>query len=766
MIKNREDHTGGRVYTMKKALFLAGILLFLFAPTATAQNHDTVDTVILASAENYPDALVSAAASSKAGVPVLLTEKDELPDETADALQRFDPDEVVMVGGEAVISADVATTLERDHNVTRLWGVTRYGTAVDVADYFWPEGSDSAVIVENNFDDSDGEVLAQAQRLARQESDPVFLAPSEKIPASVLGRLDDLGVTGVTVVGRELSDEARQELTEINVSVDEEITGDSEEEVASNIHERATAEFNNSQPLHVVAAPGFKHSIASVNDLDSNAYLVGSDSESQGAVDFVTNRGVADVRVVGEPGLASDIAERLRQDTDADVRAVSVQPDQAASFSANISEREEERWKKRHQERREVWQQEREDRDDQMQENANRSLRRAEETIDRFNASGEAQDALSKAQVLYSDGKYFEAVRNAQRAMEHARQEHWEQIRDNRTAVRHEADDEVEDIRDKVNELREVNREVADEMQENMTVEERLEVIEEIRNERREVVKELNERATELKEDRRESLRERLREARRETSSDGLRKEAHLECSDRQAGSSDVEFKGEDGYLETEGVVSLSTPNYRPDVSVEEDSGANQVSVTIDLVQRDGFGVQCVGEAEFRVRKDVAPGNWTIDLTVNEDGSEIVSESGEVTVREDDDEREENTEEDRNSTGDVSDDGDGSSDTHVIEYTDNGFSPSRVEIDQGDTVVWRRSGGPAMWVASNQHPTHTRYHGTSTSQHCDDPSMAGDRFDACGAQQEYSFTFDKSGQWGYHNHRASYHAGTVVVEPE
>jgi len=100
---------------------------------------------------------------------------------------------------------------------------------------------------------------------------------------------------------------------------------------------------------------------------------------------------------------------------------------------------------------------------------------------------------------------------------------------------------------------------------------------------------------------------------------------------------------------------------------------------------------------------------------------------------------------------------------NTVIYNSSGFFPQTLTIETGETVTWQ-STGPSMWVASAQHSTHTEYDGTTTSQHCSVPSSATSRFDACEDTEEYMFTFDKVGEWDYHNHLRSGHTGTIVVE--
>lgn len=85
--------------------------LAILSVTAVAAEN-SVDKVILASNANYPDAIVSSAVSQKLGTPVLLTDKAQLSEETASALNELQPSEVIVVGGPAVVSDQVIQTLE------------------------------------------------------------------------------------------------------------------------------------------------------------------------------------------------------------------------------------------------------------------------------------------------------------------------------------------------------------------------------------------------------------------------------------------------------------------------------------------------------------------------------------------------------------------------------------------------------------------------------------------------------------------------------
>jgi plastocyanin len=120
-------------------------------------------------------------------------------------------------------------------------------------------------------------------------------------------------------------------------------------------------------------------------------------------------------------------------------------------------------------------------------------------------------------------------------------------------------------------------------------------------------------------------------------------------------------------------------------------------------------------------------------------------------------------------SGDVTDAGVGG-DTAVpnsveVTYDGSSFSPKDVTVKKGGTVTWKNAGTGKMWVASAQHPTHTVYSGTSRSEHCATSYTGAKPFDQCVGDGDYSFTFDKVGKHGYHDHiNASAFGSVTVVE--
>ncbi|HAL30189.1 MAG TPA: hypothetical protein DCP20_05685 [Coriobacteriia bacterium] len=100
---------------------------------------DGAGTVLLATGENWPDALASAPLSHALDAPLLLTGRDSLPDETAAELARLMPERLIVLGGTDAVSPEVAAAAARAASIEesateRIQGANRYETAALIAD--------------------------------------------------------------------------------------------------------------------------------------------------------------------------------------------------------------------------------------------------------------------------------------------------------------------------------------------------------------------------------------------------------------------------------------------------------------------------------------------------------------------------------------------------------------------------------------------------------------------------------------------------------
>ncbi len=93
--------------------------------------------VIVASGENWPDALGASALAGALACPVLLTRADAAPSELITEIKRLGAREIIIVGGTPAVSADVERSLRSavsGSQVRRIGGDSRYSTAQMLAE--------------------------------------------------------------------------------------------------------------------------------------------------------------------------------------------------------------------------------------------------------------------------------------------------------------------------------------------------------------------------------------------------------------------------------------------------------------------------------------------------------------------------------------------------------------------------------------------------------------------------------------------------------
>ncbi len=103
--------------------------------------------------------------------------------------------------------------------------------------------------------------------------------------------------------------------------------------------------------------------------------------------------------------------------------------------------------------------------------------------------------------------------------------------------------------------------------------------------------------------------------------------------------------------------------------------------------------------------------------------------------------------------------------TFTVTISNSGYSPSSLTINAGDIVNWENEGTQDNWPASAVHPTHRVYPGSDIAK-CG-TAEGNNIFDSCRGLangEEWSFTFDEVGTWGYHDHLHANLRGTVVVQ--
>ncbi len=172
------------------------------AAIAARQFPGTVETVILASGEDFPDALAAGVLADVVGGPVLLTRAASLPPETASQISRLSPAEIVVVGGPSAVSSPVAEAARSlaGARLVRVQGSDRYETALEVAREVADRSGEtpSTVVLASGLDFPDALSAVPMAAAGRQ---PILLSRTDDVGWASRLALDELSAQEVVIVG-------------------------------------------------------------------------------------------------------------------------------------------------------------------------------------------------------------------------------------------------------------------------------------------------------------------------------------------------------------------------------------------------------------------------------------------------------------------------------------------------------------------------------------------------------------------------------------
>ena len=203
----------------------------------TCDSETGSHSVVLASGENWPDALAGAALDR----PLLLTRRDFLPAITRAYLApcaEHPKAKVIILGGTAAVSEGVADTLRAmGYRVDRFAGADRYETARRVASVFAPDTLSTVYVASGrNFADA----IAAAPNV--NGDTPLILTTPGKLGDEARRFLtdDDRTVTSVTILGgtTAVSGDVEEEIEALGIDTNR-IAGATRYETAAQIARQA-----------------------------------------------------------------------------------------------------------------------------------------------------------------------------------------------------------------------------------------------------------------------------------------------------------------------------------------------------------------------------------------------------------------------------------------------------------------------------------------------------------------------------------------------
>lgn len=169
---------------------------------------DGAACAIVASGDVPVDALAATSLAGALECPILLTAKAELPSSVSLALETLGAEEVIVVGGPAVVDSNVERALgDKGLSVERLYGESQFDTQMDIYYYGEERGlwdDSDTLIVASGLAESAADALS-ASPIAYRLKAPVVLADSDGfLPAATAAAFaSESRYTRVLLVGGE-----------------------------------------------------------------------------------------------------------------------------------------------------------------------------------------------------------------------------------------------------------------------------------------------------------------------------------------------------------------------------------------------------------------------------------------------------------------------------------------------------------------------------------------------------------------------------------
>ncbi|MBI6873669.1 cell wall-binding repeat-containing protein [Clostridium aciditolerans] len=162
----------------------------------------TSDYVVIASGEDFGDALSAAPLAKKYNAPILLVSKDNLDNQSDSAsnltneLSRLKAKKAFIIGGTGSVSSKVEDAIKnKGIEIERISGNDRYDTSVEIAKKV---GANNGVIIAKGDDFIDA---LSAAPIAASKEMPIILVPKDKVNDTLQNYLKNNNISKTYVIG-------------------------------------------------------------------------------------------------------------------------------------------------------------------------------------------------------------------------------------------------------------------------------------------------------------------------------------------------------------------------------------------------------------------------------------------------------------------------------------------------------------------------------------------------------------------------------------
>ncbi|MDR3600682.1 MAG: cell wall-binding repeat-containing protein [Desulfosporosinus sp.] len=268
---------------------------------------DGAATAILATGEDFPDAISAAPLAHKYKAPILLTESAALNDDTASELKRLKVKKVYLIGGLGAISGNIESQLAKlSISTTRIAGLDRYDTSVQIAKAL---GSTKGAFVTTGLDFPDA---LSAAPVAAAQGMPILLVPPDTLPATTQAYLKSSKIPNLYALNgsNELSDNLVNQLPNAEI-----ISGNDLYERNSNLIKRF-ADNLNFDSVYVATGSDYPDALAAsalAQKYQAPVFLLPKDGVPDSVATLLGSKLVHDLTIVGgEAAISAQTASRLQ----------------------------------------------------------------------------------------------------------------------------------------------------------------------------------------------------------------------------------------------------------------------------------------------------------------------------------------------------------------------------------------------------------------------------------------------------------------------
>ncbi|HUH08860.1 MAG TPA: cell wall-binding repeat-containing protein [Egibacteraceae bacterium] len=287
------------------------------AAAVSRSSYERADTVVLARADDYADALAGATLARALDAPILLSSSTHISAATRQELLRLGAGSLVLLGGRAALGRGVeedARTLGL--SLRRIGGPTRFHTAALVADALAvTAGSPDCGYLAQGADASPSRGWPDALAvgaLAAAQARPLLLTVNSEVPAPTINAIEKLGLDCLMVVGgtASISDDALDQLRSDGVTL-QRIAGETRFDTAAKVADLAVASGIDPATVYVATGLDFPDGLAAGPTVAMTGGVLllvdGREADrSQPAIRWLAQRqGVSRIRVIGGQGAVS-----------------------------------------------------------------------------------------------------------------------------------------------------------------------------------------------------------------------------------------------------------------------------------------------------------------------------------------------------------------------------------------------------------------------------------------------------------------------------